>query len=280
MIAAKLADLKVGVIPTMPRVAIRIRELVSNPDTSVADLVKILSSDPTMAAAILRVSNSAAFAIRGGVSTLQQAIVILGFRTLQSVVTAACTASLHHKASASFKDQVLWDHSLGVALAGHRLARECGCAREDEAFLAGLMHDIGKLILDFNHREEYARVVERVYNEDISFQRAEREELGFDHTAVASLVATEWKLSPQLVEAVRQHHEPAEATIAPALCAIVSLANSLCVKLCIGPERHPGLDLMQLETTAKLGLTPGKIEAVSAELPATLGREKSLFGLP
>jgi putative nucleotidyltransferase with HDIG domain len=279
MTSGTIADIKVGVLPTMPKVAIRVREMVSNPDTSVPQLVKILSTDPTMAAAILRVSNSAAFAVRGGVSSLQQAIVIMGFRTLQSVVTAACAASLHNKASVSFKDQVLWDHSLGVALAGRSLAHECGYAREDEAFLAGLMHDVGKLVLDFNRREEYAKVVERVYNEDVTFQRAERELLGFDHTEIASLVATEWKLSPHLVEAVRRHHEPAEATIEPALCAIVSLANSLCVKLCIGPERHPDLDLMQLETTSILGLAPEKLEAIAAELPATLAKEKSLFGL-
>jgi len=75
------------------------------------------------------------------------------------------------------------------------------------------MHDIGKLVLDFNRRESYAKVVERVYNEDVTFLRAEREELGFDHTAVAARIAEVWKLPAELVEAVRQHHEPAAATV-------------------------------------------------------------------
>ncbi|HZE89457.1 MAG TPA: HDOD domain-containing protein [Verrucomicrobiae bacterium] len=277
MTPSPIASLDVGVLPTMPRVAIRVRELVAASNTSVADVVKILSLDQTMAATVLKVSNSAAFAVRGGVTSLSQAIVVMGFRTLQSVVTAACTASLHHKASASFKDQVLWDHSLAAGLAGSRIARECGYVKVEDAFLAGLMHDIGKLVLDFNRRESYAKVVERVYNEDVTFLRAEREELGFDHTAVAARIAEVWKLPAELVEAVRQHHEPAAATVDPALCAIVSLANSLCVKLCIGPERHPDLDLGQLEPAATLAITPAQLEAIGAELPELLAKEKSLF---
>jgi putative nucleotidyltransferase with HDIG domain len=279
MVQVQPTDLELGVIPTLPRVAIRIREMVANPDTPVADLIKILSLDQTMAATVLRVSSSAPFRNRGGVTSIKQAILILGFKNLQTVVTEACAASLQHKASSTFKDQVLWDHSLAVALAGQRIARECGYPKVEEAYLAGLLHDIGKIVLDFCRREDYARVVERVYNEHVSFITAEREEMGLDHATVAGLVAKEWKLSPGMIEAVRQHHEPAEATIDPTLCAIVSLANSLCVKLGIGPERYPDLDLAQLETVALLDVKVPKIEAIAAGIPAILAKEKSLFGL-
>jgi HD-like signal output (HDOD) protein len=122
-------------------------------------------------------------------------------------------------------------------------------------------------------------VIEAVYNSNERFLDAERQQLGVDHQEVGSLVMANWKLAPALHEAVALHHTPAQATIAPALCATVSLANSMCVRAGIGPERRPDLDLASLDAAEMLRMEAPALEAVIAQVTARLAEEKAVFNL-
>jgi putative nucleotidyltransferase with HDIG domain len=276
---AKAIAATVGDLPPLPHIASRVIELVSDTNSNASDLEKMISRDPAIAARVLKIANSALFGRRGMISSISRAVVTLGFKTVHSLVIAASTEALFRSSSVNFKDKLLWEHAVAAALAAGFIARECRYARAEEAFLGGLLHDIGKVVLDANLGERYQRVVERVYNEGATFVEAERDMLGFEHAEVGSLVIKKWNLPPILEEAVRLHHRARGALLDPTLCAIVSLANSLCVKTGIGPERVPELDLGQLEATTRLKLTPERLALIAKHVEGRLAEEKELFNL-
>jgi putative nucleotidyltransferase with HDIG domain len=112
----------------------------------------------------------------------------MGHKTVQSLVITASTETLYRSTNGGFKDKLLWEHALGVALTAKFLPQECHYASVEEAFLGGLLHDIGKVALDRNLGERYAAVVEPVSNEGRTFLKAEQEMLDFDHTEVSALM--------------------------------------------------------------------------------------------
>jgi|SRR6266511_2535566 len=142
----------------------------------------------------------------------------MGYKTVQSLVITASTETLHRSTNVGFKDKRLWEHALGVALAARFLAQECRYASVEEAFLGGLLHDIGKVALDSNLGERYQAMDERVYNEDYTFLEAEQEMLGYDHMEVGALMIKNWNMSPAL----------RGGTIAPPTHGVCGKPNVVC----------------------------------------------------
>jgi putative nucleotidyltransferase with HDIG domain len=276
---AKAIAAKVGDLPTLPYVATRVIEFVGNPSTNASDLEQIISRDQALTARVPKIANSALFGRRGMVSTLSRAIVLLGFKTVHSLVIAASTETFYRSTSMHFKDKLLWEHAMAAALVAGYIARECRYREVEVAFLGGLLHDIGKVVLDANLEERYQGIVERVYNEGVTFVNAEHELLGFDHAEVGSLVVKKWNLPEALEEAVSLHHRAMRSLVDPTLCAIVRLANSVCVKIGIRPERLPKLDLIQLDVTARLKIGPDCLTRLLQTVESKLGEEKELFNL-
>ncbi len=279
METAKVIAAQVGDLPTLPHVATKVMELLSGDDSSASDLDRVISRDQALTARVLKLANSALFGRRGMISTLTRAIVLLGFKTVQSLVIAASTETLYRATSSRFKDKLLWEHAVAAALAAGFVARECRYASVEEAFTAGLLHDIGKVVLDQNLPEPYQEVVELVYNDEVTFLEAEHKILGFDHAEVGALVVKKWNLPAPLEEAVRLHHRPMQSLLDPALCAIVSLGNSICIKLGLGPERQSELALEGLDVVRRLKLPPERLPRITEMLKEKLAEERELFNL-
>jgi putative nucleotidyltransferase with HDIG domain len=266
MASPDAGSIRVGELPALPSVALRVLALLDDPNTSVLKLQDALSVDQGMVGRLLRLSNSAHYAVRVHVSTVAQAINIVGFNRVRSLMIAACTESLLDNPRSGFKDRILWEHSLGVAYASQVVAAKVGPRLADEAFVAGLMHDVGKSVLDRNFRDRYHELIGEVYNGTVvSFAEAERAAFGFDHALVGGFVARKWNLAAELEEVVRLHHEPERATVSPELCAIVSLANGICVQLGCGPQKRPDLELAGLPAARLLGLDGHALEALRDE---------------
>jgi putative nucleotidyltransferase with HDIG domain len=276
--AAAIAS-KVGDLPALPQVAARVVQLIHDPKTTANILEEAISRDQAMTARVLRVANSAFYGVRGEIATLSRAIVIMGFNTLRSIVLTGVTEAVQVGARSCFKDRILWEHSVAVALAARTIARECRFDGAEEAYVGGLLHDIGKMVLDANLPSSYQQVLERVYNERQSFVEAENEVFGFDHTDVGALVVKRWGLAPSLCEAVQMHHHPMGSEINPSLCAIVSLADSMCIKLGIGPQRDETLDLSELDATLMLTLDPHRLDEIARTVGERLEAEKTTLRL-
>ena len=271
---------RAGDLPALPQVACRALRLIDDPGATAADLMETVSQDQALASRVLRLSNCAYYGVSGRVTTLSRAIFVLGLNTVRSVVLVGCTEFMYRPRTSAFGDRVLWEHSLGAAVLARFVADECGFAGVEEAFVSGLLHDIGKAVMDHSLGEDYRQVVRAVYNgEHPTFLEAEREAFGFDHTDVGGLVASHWGLPASLQEAVRHHHDPRAAERAGLLCAVTSLANALCVKLEVGPERRPDLDLAALPAWSMLGVEHDRVESLVAGAGARLDEAKEMLAL-
>lgn len=258
---------KVGDLPVLPHMAVRVLHLTDDEDWRLGELEEAILSDHTLAARFLRLANSPYYGVRHEITTLGRALNLLGVKKIRSVAFAASVEGLHDDRRTSFKGKVLWEHALAVAFVSQHLAERCETCAPDEAFMAGLLHDIGRPVMDRHGRGEYRRVVE-LFDSRVtpSLRAAEQQVFDFDHTEVGWLVAQAWHLPPLIAHAIRFHHAPDEAPSDQAAAAIVNLANALCVKHGVGYEKEPDLELDQLSSVELLGLDADRLEHLTTQL--------------
>ena len=263
-IASSLGDL-----PALPDVGLRALRLAENPEWDLQELTQTIGRDQSLAAGFLRLANSPFFGARGTISTLNQAISRVGNTRVRSILLAAALEGFHAASRSNFKGTVLWDHSLATATMSRHLATVYTHPDPEEAFTAGLLHDIGRPVMDHKFPTQYAEVVDLMAQDRApSLLSAERSVFQFDHTEVGFVVVTEWAFPRAIAETIRRHHDPAEAVADRELCATVSLANSLCLHAQLGPDRSPpDLDLATLPSAEILALDRAKLDTLIDELP-------------
>jgi putative nucleotidyltransferase with HDIG domain len=269
-----------GNLPPVPHVAAKMMDLVGEENTSVRDLQKVISADPALTARILKMANSVFYSFDQKVSTLSHALVILGFRTVQSMGIAASSRTLFMKKGTQFglKERLLWEHSIGVAMGCRQLSRLAGYPHEETAFVAGLLHDIGKAILNQVVPKKYAQIVEQVYNDGRTTAEIEREVLGFDHTHVGALIAQKWNFSWEMVETIAYHHSPEAETSGSALSAILAISNDICKRMGVGIENvGDGTPLSETWAAKALSLNESACTQVAEVLRVMLEEEKKLY---
>ncbi|MGH2569701.1 MAG: HDOD domain-containing protein, partial [bacterium] len=219
-------------LPTLPHVVSQVLEKTRNANSSLDEIVILISTDQALVSTFLRLVNSAFYGFSRRIATLKQAITLLGFRSVRNVVVNAGvvgifrrrTFDVHHR-------RRLWDHSVACAVTARLLAEREGWAAKEEAFTAGLLHDIGKVVIDQYAPKHSAAILQRVEaGEDP--RSAEREVLGVDHTKIGAWIAERWHLPKALCAVIEHHHEPDEAPGEvegqAALVRIVAAANEIC----------------------------------------------------
>jgi putative nucleotidyltransferase with HDIG domain len=266
-------------LPAMPQVASKVLELSSDPNTSAQQLQQVIADDQAMTARILKIANSALYSCSRKIKTLTEAIVMLGFNSIRSLVVTSAARNLYNTRTSQtgLKERLLWEHSIGCAFACRLMATETRPSLTEEAFLAGLMHDIGKLVLNLQTPEMFDQIVQVVYNENRSFALTEGEIFGFDHTHVGGMLVNKWKLSPVLEEVIRNHHNDAALSPEVPLLLYLDLGNKLCHKLGIGFIQDPDLDLVGCQANQILGFGPEFFDSVATKLQETLETEMEIF---
>ncbi|MFH0925859.1 MAG: HDOD domain-containing protein [bacterium] len=270
-----------GDLPPMPHIAMKVMEIVRDVNVSANGLKKVISQDQALTAKILKFSNSALYSCVRTISTLTDAIVVLGFNTIRSLVIATSTQSLYKKESkkSGLTEQKLWEHSVATAITAKLVAEKVHFTKLEEAFVCGLLHDIGKLILVQSLFEKYNEVIQEVYNEGSSFIIVEEKKFGFDHTDVGALVVKKWNFALELEEAIHYHHYPEKASVAQQLAYIIAFANLVCVKLKIGLETSFENDIAFTASAKFLGLSAESICDIEKRVQTTILNEKDLFNL-
>lgn len=266
-------------LPAMPHVASKVLELSSDPDTSAGALQQVIADDQAMAARILKIANSAMYACSRRIKTLSEAIVMLGFNSIRSLVVTSAARNLYTSGGTrmGLKERLLWEHSIGTAFACRLLVSERHPALMEEAFLAGLMHDIGKLVLNLQLPDRFEEIVQIVYNENRDFHATERELLGFDHARVGALLVNKWKLSPIMEEVIGHHHEVGALTTGHPLLLFLDLANQICHRCGIGFLEQSDLDLAGTVSAQTLGVSAAELEELIVRLQQTLEVEMEVF---
>lgn len=227
---------KVDELPSLPHVAYHVLKLTSDPKTTIPELASAISADQVLTAKALRMANSAYYGYARRIFSIEDALVILGFNTVRDLVLAASVYNvLDRELQGYFLPKgELWRHSMGTALLARLLARKLAAPLADQAFIAGLLHDIGKIILNYYMKDKFAQVIAMVEEENIPFMIAENRILGFDHAAVGARVAEKWNLPDELVEAIANHHQPGEAKMNAKLSSIVHVADAASMSMGIG----------------------------------------------
>ena len=266
-------------LPAMPQVASKVLEMSSDPNTSAEQLQQIISDDQAMTARILKIANSAMYSRSRQVKTLTEAIVMLGFNSIRSLVVTSAARNLYNtrNATTGLKERLLWEHSIGVAFACRLLVQDPLPALAEEAFLAGLMHDIGKLVLNLRVPEQFDEIVQLVYNDNQAFSHTEKEILGFDHAEVGARLVNKWNLSPVLEDTILSHHNPEAMMIDNPLLLYLDLGNKICHKLGIGFVDEPDLDINNCLANQVLGLSPKIFDTAAVRLKETLETEMEIF---
>jgi putative nucleotidyltransferase with HDIG domain len=268
----------------MPNVAQQVLSLLSNPDTTAEKLQDIISADQALAARILKIANSPFYGIPRAIRTLSMAIMILGYKMIRNSVIATSTKSINKRIG--LMEVMMWEHSVGVSIASYLIAKEIRFPDPEEAFLAGLLHDIGKQILNNYDSEKYMRVIEKAYNDDVTFYFAEKSIFGFSHPEVGALVIRKWRLSEELENAIRYHHDGFHTILKEnpvnigKLPVIVNLADLICLKLGIGRKTPlPELDIANSDSASLLELTEDNIHNLTDRIQKNFEEEKEAFKL-
>ena len=263
---------KLNDIPTLPAVAMRVTELINDPNSSSADIADVLKKDQVLTAKVLRLINSPYYGIPGEVTDVKRALAYLGFNTLaQLVLSISVISAFADNNNTRFSPQKFWQHALGTAVASEIIAKKIGYAKPEECFTCGLLHDIGKIVLLKVAPEEFLRVVQLAEKEKISFFEAERKLDVPGHGYLGEFVADKWRLPMVIRMSVRYHHvdvskmETILDSMKPAVQA-VALANQIVVKENIGYSGNASNAVITEELIKPLGLTLADVEKITEKV--------------
>ena len=268
-------------LAALPTTTVRLLELLDDPTVGAGPVLEVVEKDPALTANLLKLCNSAYYGLRRQVGTVREALVMLGNKT---VVTLAFAASMGEVLRGSLTGyhldkSELWHHTLAVALGASYLASVSGDRElRERAFTGGMVHDIGKLLLD-KHLGRQLQHIEPGCSAD-ELRAAERSILGFDHAEAGAALAEAWNFPPDLVAVIRYHHRPLDsgARVGGELVTAVAAANLAAADLGFGGGTRPPEHAEMLDQIAKLGVSEELWSDLAGRLPGDLENMLSLIG--
>jgi putative nucleotidyltransferase with HDIG domain len=245
---------KIDELPPLPQVVIRIHDLIEDPESEAKDIARVIETDQAIAAKVLRIANSAYYGMRGKISSVQHASVVLGFKTLGEIVTiAGAQDSLDRKLPGyGYDTKDLWEHSLAVAFGAKIIAGMKNQALVNEAYTAGLIHDVGKIILDPYVLEQKDEIEFYMENEEKTFLDAENHFFAFNHAEIAFEICNNWSFPENINIAIKGHHNPSSSESTD-LSYILHMADHTARFIGIGYDEDDFLYALEEGTMAYLG---------------------------
>lgn len=272
---------EIGELPPLPDVVVKLLSASRNPDVSMRDMVDLIKLEPALTAKVLKLCNSSYYGLPRKINSLQEALVYIGTDTLVNFILAGSLSTFYRQAQDGYGLVAgdLWKHSVGCAIAAQRLA--CNESEEDraEAFTAGLLHDIGKIVLNVYVAREYQDIIQIVNEKKVPFADAEREVLGFNHTEAGAAIGKLWNLPESLIEAIAFHQEPTRAEKYPKLVAQIHLANLLCVSFGIGLGSDGLAYTFHPSALDQVGMEVTDLHKVSLEIHDQFRKASEMVGL-
>jgi putative nucleotidyltransferase with HDIG domain len=272
-------------LPTPPAVFGQINSVISDPDASAYDVACIISEDPALSAKILKLTNSTIYGIPRTVTNVKQAVVILGLEVVKSLVISASVFEMFSKNDTLDEEYLdyFWRHSLTVALMARIISRQerfSSYLNAEMAFSAGMLHDIGKLIIVAELRERHQNVMSLLAgNSLLSEFDAEKDVFGFTHADIGAYLCARWNLPEPLCRAIARHHD--EATVASdTWVALIHLSNYLGHQMDLLYNRfYPNPSKLCEPAWFTLNLSPGQKESLIASLKSEYSRAEVFIKL-
>ncbi len=260
-------------IATLPDITARVVQAAQDPRNNAFELLKIVTHDPALAAKILKVVNSSFYGLSVQITSLGRAIALLGMNAVKNLAVASSISTMFRggEICRGLEAGDLWNHSIAVAVCARELARGMKLETAEEAFLVGLLHDVGLLLEHQLYPEQLREICDESRASTYAFRDLEHQRLGFDHAQLGGAVAERWKFPAGIAAAIRHHHAPAQAPIEQrSLAWLVYAADSVCCQ-CSGGFNLTGLHQQIDETTMKtIPLTADVLDATREKLPSLI----------
>lgn len=270
----------VGDLPPMPMIAVKVLDLLQDPTTSADKLAAIISNDQAVSARVLKIANSSFYSLRRQVNTLEHAIVIMGEKTLKSLVLASSLKGTNR--SFGLMEKMLWEDSLGCAIGSRFTSLWFKSADPEEAFLAGQFRHIGKMVMNSIDPDLYRKVIEGAYNGEGSEAEMERSFFPYSHAEIGEALLEKWNFSDRLTKVTRYHAEiDAFSEDEPELlrlAATVNMADAMCKFIGIG-QREPdmSLEVWQSAGARVLNVAPDQTDLLVEEFRSFYAKERDTF---
>ena len=259
-------------LPTMPEVLLKLNEVMANPDAYAEDVAKVVSKDPAVATNILRIVNSAYYGLQVRVSSVSLAISVMGFNMTKKVALKAAVFSVFGKRRDKiqhFDPLAFWRHAIYAGTAARVLGGNSAvfaATHAEDIYIAGLLHDIGKIILMEKTAPKYLAMLRKSVQQKRPEIEVEMGDFGFTHADVGSVLAIKWFLPEDLAIAIRYHHAPSRDPFHRSLSSLIHLADQLAWRA--GSPSTVGTTLAQLdhEVYDQIGLDPTRVEELVPQI--------------
>jgi len=270
---------KIGTLPPLPDTAVKLVQVVNDPRSTVDDIVETIRYDQAVTGEVLRLCNSAYFGLSRRMTSLNDAMLCLGTVKVLQLVMSVHTSNLLAREQRGYgmDPGVLWKHSVAVALAAAQFAGLLRQASSSLAFTAGLLHDIGKVILNDYVAEEFAQIAQKVAEEGASFLEAEQQVLGFSHQEIGGMIAERWNLPENLVLSIRHHHVPGALDPPNELVDIVHLADCTCLLFGLGIGADGLCYRADSAVLSRYNLHEPDLEKIGVQILMDVKRVETLF---
>ncbi|NNM83246.1 MAG: HDOD domain-containing protein [Burkholderiales bacterium] len=256
-------------LPALSSILEELLESFEDENLSIQKLEERIGKDQGLSAKVLRVANSPFYGFSSKIGSIRQAVVVLGFDSVRSIAVASGIIDT----LSGLDSRAFWEHGSGTGSCAREIAKRVGLHPE-AAFAAGLLHDVGKLVLEMHFTQEFGMALEHARREDCEMIVAEKEVLGIDHCQVGHAVAARWKFPWAMQVAIRDHHHPDGEV----LTDVVHVANALCHALAIGNSGYDFVPRISHAAWQRLGLDFAWLKECFAEVskkrfPVSSGKE-------
>ncbi|MEW5692499.1 MAG: HDOD domain-containing protein [Candidatus Hydrogenedentota bacterium] len=270
---------KIQKLPTLPNVVQNVLKIVENPKTTAKDINRVISQDPALSSKVLRLVNSAFYGFPRRISTVTDAIIILGFNTVKSLALSASVFDVFKGESIFFDRTAFWQHSIGVGVAAQLIAKRVRYAKVEEIMIAGILHDIGKIALDQYAHEEFNKILATVKEKNMAFLEAEEQVTSCNHCDVGKWMADKWNFPQVILEPIAFHHFPEKSVEFSNITAMIHLADIICKSQNIGYSGDNIIPELNKKAWNDLAITKDDIEHIISELKDEIKKTEAFLSL-
>lgn len=248
-------------LPTLPPIAAKLNAMVEDEEVTACQIGAVIEKDQVLTSKLLKLVNSSFIGFPQRIGTVSNAIVLLGFDVIKTLVVTSSIFEIMQES-----DIGLWEHSLGVATASGILARKKGIKKPEEISTAGLIHDLGKIVIRAELPDEYRLIEAMALEQGISLREAELELIGIGHAEIGGMLVKQWLLPERLIQPVTFHHTPCASPDYQELAAIIHFSDILIRAVGFGSGGDPWVPPLDHEAWKRIKMGRRELREVLAEL--------------